>query len=307
MSIEDSIGVARICTTPRAAGAGVPGLVLDGGMTTAQTWLITGASGGLGLALTRRALAAGHRVVAATRGGELPVDDPRLTTIRLDPADREGCHAAVAEAVRATTRVDVLVNNAGYGLVGAVEEVSEQEARAILDVDLLGPLWMTQAVLPVMRRQGGGHIVQVSSTGGVGAMPFLGLYNAAKWGLEGFGEALAGEVAPMGIRVTLAEIGAMDTRWATSGMQFSTPSSAYDERRAEVLGTATVPWPAEPGATGGGSDPDEIAEGILDHVAAPAGPLRLVLGAGTADQIRAALDGRARDYSTQPGFERTDG
>lgn len=272
-------------------------------MMTPHTWLITGTSSGLGLALTRRALAAGHRVVATTRSGTFPVEDPQLTVVRLDPADRAQCRRAVDEALRATGRLDVLVNNAGYGLVGAVEEVSEAEARAILDVDLLGPMWTTQAALPVMRGQGRGHIVQISSTGGVGAMPFLGLYNAAKWALEGFSEALAAEVQQMGIRVTLAEIGAMDTQWATSGMRFSQPLGDYDELREQVLGTATVPWPGEPGATGGGASPDDIARDILTHVAAGSGPLRLVLGDGAAEQITTVLDRRRQDYATQPGFQ----
>ena len=275
-------------------------------MTTTQTWLITGASSGLGLALTKEALAAGHHVVATSRKGALPVEDPRLTVVRLDPADRQECRRAVEEARRATGRVDVLVNNAGYGLVGAVEEVSEAEARDILDVDLFGPMWMTQAALPIMRGQGDGHVVQISSTGGVGAMPFLGLYNAAKWGLEGFSEALAAEVQPMDIRVTLVEIGAMDTQWATSGMKFSEPNSGYDELREQVLGTATVPWPSEPGATGGGTAPSEIVRSILTHVAAESGPLRLVLGDGAAEQITAVLPLREQDYSTQPGFQRTE-
>ncbi|GAB97554.1 NAD(P)-dependent dehydrogenase (short-subunit alcohol dehydrogenase family) [Kineosphaera limosa] len=275
-------------------------------MTTAKTWLITGASSGLGLALTRYVLTAGHRVVATTRKEALPVEDALLTVVRLDPSDREQCRGVVAEAGRSTGRLDVLVNNAGYGLVGAVEEVSEVEARAIVDVDLFGPMWMTQAALPIMRRQGEGHIVQISSTGGVGAMPFLGLYNAAKWGLEGFSEALAAEVRPMGIRVTLAEIGAMDTQWATSSMRFSTPNNDYDQIREQVLGTATVPWPSEPGASGGGTAPDEIARGIVNHVSAECGPLRLVLGEGAADQIATVFDLRRQDYATQPGFEHTD-
>lgn len=274
-------------------------------MTTTQTWFITGASSGLGLALTKQALAAGHHVVATTRKEALPVKDPRLTVLRLDPADREECRHTVKEASRVTGRLDVLVNNAGYGLVGAVEEVSEAEARTILDVDLFGPMWMTQAALPIMRRQGHGHVVQISSTGGVGAMPFLGLYNTAKWGLEGFSEALAAEVQPMGIRVTLAEIGAMDTQWATSGMRFSEPNSDYDELREQLLGTAIVPWPSEPGETGGGTAPDDIARSILTHVTAESGPLRLVLGDGAADQITMVLERRRQDYSAQPGFQRT--
>lgn len=144
-------------------------------MTTPQTWLITGASSGLGLALTRHVLAAGHHVVATTRQATLSVEHPHLTVVSLDPSDRAACVRAVAAAAAVTGRVDVLVNNAGYGLVGAIEEVTEADARAILDVDLLGPLWLSQAALPVMRRQGCGHIVQISSVGGVGAMPFFGL------------------------------------------------------------------------------------------------------------------------------------
>lgn len=272
-------------------------------MSTTKTWLITGASSGLGLALTQRVLAAGDRVVATSRQSALPVQHPSLTVMRLDPADRDDCRRAVQEAHEAAGCLDVLVNNAGYGLVGATEEVSEEDARAILDVDLLGPLWLTQAALPLIRDQGAGHIVQISSTGGVGAMPLLGLYNAAKWGLEGFTESLAGEVSSMGVRVTLVEIGAMNTQWATSGMQFSAPVPAYNMLRERLFGTAVVPWPSEPGATGGGSSPEAIAEGILAHVTAPEGPLRLVLGEGSADQIRMVLDQRRQDYARQPGFQ----
>ncbi len=241
--------------------------------------------------------------MATSRLGALSVQHPSLTVMRLDPADRDDCWRAIQETHEDAGRLDVLVNNAGYGLVGATEEVSEENARTILDVDLLGPLWLTQAALPLMRVQGTGHIVQISSTGGVGAMPLLGLYNAAKWGLEGFTESLAGEVSSMGVRVTLVEIGAMDTQWATSRMQFSAPIPAYDALRERLFGTTVVPWPSDPGATGGGSSPEAIAEGILAHVTAPEGPLRLVLGEGSADQIRMVLDQRRQDYARQPGFQ----
>lgn len=272
-------------------------------MPTTQTWVVTGASGGLGLALVQQALAAGHIVVATTRGTTLPITHPRLTVLQLDPADRAACRRTVEDATAATGRLDVLVNNAGYGLVGAIEEVGEEEARAILDVDLLGPLWLAQAALPVMRAQGAGDIVQISSVGGVGAMPFFGLYNAAKWGLEGLSEALAGEVASMGIRVTLAEIGAMDTQWATAGMRFSQPHSDYDALRSKILGTSEVPWPSEPDATGGGTSPEIIAEMIVRHIAQrDSRPLRLVLGDDAAEQIATVLELRQQDYATQPGF-----
>lgn len=268
-----------------------------------QTWLITGASGGLGLALVKQVLSAGHNVIATTRRTTLPIANPRLTVLQLDLASRVACHQTVNEALRIAGRLDVLVNNAGYGLVGAIEEVTEKEAMAILEIDLLGPLWLTQAVLPIMRTQGTGEIVQVSSVGGVGSMPFFGLYNAAKWGLEGFSEALASEVAPMGVRVTLAEIGAMDTQWGTGGMQFSQPLSEYDEVRSRVLGTSKVPWSNEAGATGGGTSPDAIATMIVRHVARrDSRPFRLVLGDEAPAQIVTVLDLRKQDYATQPGF-----
>ncbi|MDJ0363322.1 SDR family NAD(P)-dependent oxidoreductase [Rhodococcus sp. H29-C3] len=273
-------------------------------MTTTQTWVITGASGGLGLALVKQALAAGHTVVATTRGTTVPITDPRLTVLQLDPSNRAACHRTVEDITRTTGRLDVLINNAGYGLVGAIEEATEDEVRAIIDVDLLGPLWLTQAALPVMRAQGSGDIVQISSVGAVGAMAFFGLYNAAKWGLEGFSEALAAEVAPMGIRVTLAQIGAMDTQWATAGMQFSRPRTEYDEIRSNALGTSDVPWPSEPGATGGGTSPEIIAEALAHHLAqSDSRPLRLVIGDDAAAQITAVLDLRQQEYATQPGFQ----
>lgn len=172
-----------------------------------------------------------------------------------------------------------------------------------MDVDFFGPLWLTQAVLPVMRGQRQGHIVQISSVGGVGAMAFFGLYNAAKWALEGFSEALAAEAHPMGIHVTIAEIGAMDTPWATTGMQFSGPHGDYDGLRSQTLGSTAVPWPSEPGDTGGGTPPEKIARDLIAHVAAEnAGPLRLVLGEDAAGQIATVLEHRHQDYAGQPGF-----
>lgn len=271
--------------------------------TQPSTWLVTGASRGLGLALTRAALDAGHRVVATSRSGEVSLAHERLTAYALDVRDREACRAVVARAEREHGGVDVLVNNAGHGLVGAAEEVSEQEAREVLDVDLLGPLWLTQAVLPGMRERGRGHVVQVSSVGGVGAMPFLGLYNAAKWGLEGFTEALAGEVRAFGVRVSLVEVGAMDTEWGTGSMRFAAPTGAYDGVREQVLGTAEVPWPTTPGATAGGTDPAEVARHVLAHVADTADArLRVLVGDDAPGQVAAALAMRREDYRRDPRY-----
>lgn len=266
-------------------------------MTDPHIWLITGASRGLGLALTHAALAAGHRVVATTRTGESPLEHERLVTHALDVRDAGACRRVVRRVVDEDGRLDVLVNNAGHGHVGAIEETTDAEVEAIFATDLLGPLRLARAVLPVMRAQLSGHIVQVSSVGGVGAMPFLGLYNAAKWGLEGFSEALAGEARPFGVRVTIAEVGAMDTEWATGSMQFSAPIGDYDELRAAALGAPTVPWDSEPGSTGGGTSPAEIAARLLRHVDDPADDrLRVLLGDDAPAQVAAALSRRIADY-----------
>ncbi|WP_127783646.1 SDR family NAD(P)-dependent oxidoreductase [Rhodococcus sp. X156] len=271
-------------------------------MTSRQVWLVTGASRGLGRALTTAALEAGHCVVATVRGEHsLPTHD-RLLVHRLDVRDRDGAHATVDHTLERFGRLDVLVNNAGHGLVGTVEEVSESDARQVIDTNLLGALWLTQAALPVMREQGSGHVVQISTVGAVGTMPTLGLYNAAKWGLEGFSEALAGEVRRFGIRVTIAELGGIDTEWATGSMRFAKPEPAYDELRTELFGTPEVPWPAT-GGTGGGTAPEDAAAAIVRHVADPADErLRLLVGDDAPRQVVAALQLRHDDYQRDARF-----
>ncbi|MDK1358923.1 SDR family NAD(P)-dependent oxidoreductase [Arthrobacter sp. zg-Y1219] len=266
-----------------------------------QTWFITGAGRGLGRALAEQALAAGHTVVAAVRGDHSLQPHDRLLVQQLDVRDRTKANLAVEHAVQRTGRLDVLINNAGYGLVGAVEEVGEEDARAILDTNLLGALWLSQAAVRTMRRQGAGHIVQISTVGALGAMPTLGLYNASKWGLEGFSEALAAEVAPFGIRVTIVEPGGLDTGWATSSMRFSKPVAAYDDLRRSLFGTSAVPWPVEPGATGGGTSPSEAAAAVIRYVHHPDdGRLRLLIGEDAAEQVATVLRRRQQDYGQLP-------
>ncbi len=274
-------------------------------MTIPQTWFITGTNGGIGRALTGAALSAGHRVVATTRSPGSLSEHDRLTICELDVRDRQACRDTIKVAAQRHGGIDVLVNNAGYGLVGAIEEVSEDEARGIIDTDLLGALWLTQAVLPFMRAQRSGHIVQISTVGGVGAMPFFGLYNAAKWGLEGFSEALAGEVKGFGIRTTIAELGAVDTEWATNNMRFSEPVADYDGAREQSLGTASVPWNTTVGATGGGTSPDEIADALLRHIDDPSGGdrLRLLVGSDAPEQVATVLRQRHAEYSLDPRFD----
>ncbi len=271
-------------------------------MRNGQIWMITGAGRGLGRALTFAALAEGHTVIATVRGEHsLPALD-RLHVHRLDVRDRSAAVAAVNAAVTKLGRLDVLVNNAGYGLIGAIEETSEEDIRSLLDTDLLGPLWLCQAALPIMRKQGAGHIVQISTVGAVGTMPTLGVYNAAKWGLEGWTEAMAAEVAEFGVQVTIVQPGSIDTEWAGSSMRFAKPLQAYDDLRAGLFGTSEVPWPVD--SAGGGTAPDDIAAAILAHVAGNgAGQLRLLAGDDAPGQVHAALEKRRQDYAHDPRWE----
>lgn len=275
--------------------------------TTPAVWFITGAGRGIGRALAVAALEAGERVVATVRSADALADlveaHPGTLHVEvLDVRDRAAVGVAVAAGVERFGRLDVVVNNAGHGLVGTIEEVGEDEARGILDTNLLGALWVTQAALPHLRAQGSGHIVQVSTVGGVGAMPTMGLYNASKWGLEGFSEALAGEVAGLGIRVTIAELGGFATDWAGASMPFATPLPAYDELRLNLFGTTEVPWPVDPDAEPTDAPPGAAATAIRAHVAAADGPLRLLVGDDAPTFVGMALDARRADYTRDARF-----
>jgi NAD(P)-dependent dehydrogenase (short-subunit alcohol dehydrogenase family) len=275
---------------------------------TPRTWFITGAGRGIGRALAEAALAAGDVVVGTVRRAGALDDLVRLHPGRshevvLDVRDRSEVEHAVDAALRVAGRLDVVVNNAGYGLVGAIEEVSEDAARAIIDTNLFGALWVAQAALPHLRRQGHGHIVQISSVGGVGTMPAFGMYNASKWALEAFSEALAAEVTDFGIRVTIAELDGFDTDWASSSMQFATPVAAYDAMRLATFGTSEVPWPQSEVAEGSTDAPPSVAaRAIIAHVAADDGPLRLLVGDNSATYVAMALDSRRRDYIRDERF-----
>src|SRR6201996_5806352 len=184
-----------------------------------KVWFITGTSRGFGRAWAIAALERGDKVAATARNTSA-LDDladkygDALLPIKLDVTDRDADFAAVKQAHDRFGRLDIVVNNAGYGHFGMVEELSEADARNQLETNLFGALWVTQAALPFLRAQGSGHIIQVSSIGGISAFPLVGAYNASKWGLEGFSQALAQEVAGFGIKVTLVEPGAFATDWA---------------------------------------------------------------------------------------------
>ncbi|GAA0247578.1 SDR family NAD(P)-dependent oxidoreductase [Cryptosporangium japonicum] len=239
-----------------------------------KTWFITGASRGFGRVWAEAALERGDRVAAAARDvsrldGLVDAHGDRVLPLSLDVTDRSAVFAAVQRSVETFGRVDVVVNNAGYGLFGMIEETTEDQARRQLETNVFGALWVTQAVLPVLRAQRAGHILQVSSIGGIGAFPTLGLYNASKWALEGLSEALAAELAPLGPKVTILEPGPFDTDWAGDSAEHTEPLDAYEPVRAARRAGASARTPADPAVT---------ANVILQLVDTDHPPLRLFLG-----------------------------
>lgn len=272
-----------------------------------RVWFVTGAGRGLGRAFVEAALDVGDRVVATLRKPEALADlvtrhPDALRTLVLDVRDRAAVGRVVDEARALFGLIDVVVNNAGHGLVGAIEELSESEARAQMETNFFGALWVTQAALPVMRAQGAGHIVQISSVGGVGTMPAFGLYNASKFALEAFSEALAAEVKELGIRVTIAELAGFATDWAWGSMQFAKNLPAYDALREKTFGTKRLPWDMSGKADDDAADPRDAAAALLAHVRRTDGPLRLLIGKEAPEQVGAALAKRRDDYVANTGF-----
>ena len=241
-----------------------------------SVFLVSGASRGLGREIVRAALVAGHQVVAGARDisalDDLAVEHgDRLAVVPLDVTDAQAARDAVRTAVDRFGRLDVLVNNAGYANVAPVEDVDFDDFRAQVDTNLFGVVRLTQAALPVMREQGAGHVVQVSSVGGRLATPGLAAYQSAKWAVGGFSSVLAREVAPLGIKVTVLEPGGMRTDWAGSSMRTDPIRPAYEGTvgaMAAVHGSGTI-------AAG---DPVKVARLVLDVVALADPPLRLLVG-----------------------------
>ncbi|WP_035841384.1 oxidoreductase [Kitasatospora azatica] len=255
---------------------------------SARRWLITGANSGFGAAFARAALAAGDVVIAGVRRPEsiaalLEEFPGRISAVRLDVTDAEQCQLAVKSAIEQYGRIDVLVNNAGYGLVGAVEETSEEELRAILEVMFFGALRLTRLVLPHMRARRSGTIVQVSSMGGFMSFPGVGAYSAAKGALELATEALAGEVAPLGIRTLILEPGAFRTEFAGPSLHGATVIEDYEP----TVGAVRSGLAASHGEQAG--DPAKAAAALIAALELPEPPLRLALGADAVGAIRAKL------------------
>ena len=259
-----------------------------------KVWFITGTSKGFGRVWAEAALGRGDRVAATAR--DIATLDPlveqfgdAVLPLALDVTDKAGVDAAVTAAVERFGRIDVAVNNAGYGLFGFVEEVSEDEARAQLETNVFGALWVTQAVLPVMREQGSGHVLQVSSIGGVNAFAGLGLYHASKWALEGFSQSLAAEVKDLGIHVTLIEPAGYSTDWGGPSSIHATPLDAYAGARERMQ-----QWRKERSMTPG--DPEATPDAIFAVVDADAPPLRLFLGEAGLPMTRAEYERRIAEW-----------
>lgn len=261
-----------------------------------RVWLITGASSGFGRSIAEAALAAGDTVVATARRPET-LDDlvaahpDRAAAVELDVTDAARIGAVVDEVVHRYGRIDVLVNNAGRGLIGAVEETTDRELRDLMELHFFGPAGLTRTVLPHMRRQRSGAIVQMSSMGGRFSFPGVGAYSATKFALEGLSQALAQEVAPFGIKVLIVEPGAFRTSFAGSGaLQQSATNPAYDG----TVGPVRAALPSSDGKQPG--DPNKAAAAILTALAAEETPLRLALGSDAADAIAAQLDSAREEF-----------
>ncbi|WP_288402476.1 SDR family oxidoreductase [uncultured Deinococcus sp.] len=255
-----------------------------------KVWFITGTSRGFGYEWADAALERGDRVAATARDaaslhGLVEKYGDAVLPLTLDVNSREAAFAAVRQAHDHFGRLDVIVNNAGYGQFGLIEELSEAEVRDQFETNVFGALWVTQAALPFLRAQGSGHIIQVSSIGGISAFGGIGIYNASKWALEGFSQALATEVRPLGISVTLIEPGGFDTDWGGSSARHAQPLDAYVEVH-EQMRQARASRVAAPG------DPQATRGPILKIVDAAEPPLRVFFG-------EAPLAIATRDYESR--------
>jgi NAD(P)-dependent dehydrogenase (short-subunit alcohol dehydrogenase family) len=271
--------------------------------STPKTWFITGASSGLGRAWSRAALARGDRVAGTSReigrldGFAAEFGDSFLP-LQLDIIDRAACFEAVRRAHEQFGRLDVVVNNAALCHYGVIEEFSEEEARLQLDTNFFGPLWITQAALPFLRAQGGGHIIQVSSVGGHFSTPSLGMYCSSKWALEAMTHAMAAEVAKFGIRVTLIHPGPFATNAepgsSVPSTQLDVYSAEHEQLRQMRIGTYG------PDATNLG-DPDTSAAAVLAIADSDDPPFRVFFASFGLALIEGEYEGRLAQWrAAQP-------
>jgi NAD(P)-dependent dehydrogenase (short-subunit alcohol dehydrogenase family) len=271
--------------------------------TAAPTWFITGASSGIGLALTRAAAGRGDHVIALARRTR-PLDpivlehSGRVVAIPADVRRRDEVDAAVERGLEAFGRIDLVANNAGYGLFGAVEEASDEQARQIFDTNVFGVLNVLRATLPVLRSQGSGHIFQGSSFYGRTGHAGVGLLCATKYAVEGMTEALVAEVRPLGIEVTLVEPGPTATPFGANFDQAATIADYDGTVRVVARETAALPADAY-------DSPDGVARAILGAADAPEPPLRLITGSNGLALVKGSLDAQLAELEEWSALSRT--
>ena len=270
---------------------------LSSSKTGNLVWLITGTSQGFGRELVRAALQRGDSVVATSRqpakvAAAFPTEADRLLAESMDLRDPAAVSATVEKAVERFGRIDVLVNNAGHGLLGAVEEASDEEVLGVYETNVFGLLRVTRAVLPHLRKQRSGHIVNLSSIGGLVGLPGWGIYNSTKFAVEGLSEALAAELAPLGIRVTVVEPGPFRTDFLGGSLAATRLKLAdYEESAGRTRLYATERNGNQAG------DPALAADAIIHAVTAENPPLHLPLGAMAYERANAKLDELRKEFT----------
>lgn len=260
----------------------------------AKTIFISGASRGFGKLWAEALLQKGENVVATARDLNALNDlvqtyGSNILPLQLDVNDRTACFDAVAKAKTQFGRIDVLINNAGYGLFGSVEETSEAEARAQIETNFFGTLWLTQAVLPIMREQGSGRIIQVSSIVGLITFPTLGIYNASKFAVEGLSESLAAEVKGFGIHVTLVEPNSYATDWAGTSAVQTKAMQEYEPVKKAFQEALTDDFFGVPEAT---------VPAIVQLIDSAQPPVRLMLGKFGLPMVKQAYEGRLNEWES---------
>jgi NADP-dependent 3-hydroxy acid dehydrogenase YdfG len=276
---------------------------------TDKVWLITGSSTGLGRALAQAVLERGYHLVATARQPEQLKElsdryPDRVTTIALDVTNAQSIQQAVEAALNAYNRIDVLVNNAGYGTVGAIEEVNDDDIRRQFDTNLFGAINVTRAVLPTLREQRSGHILNISSANGISAFAGVGIYSATKFALEAISEALAQEVKPLGIKVTIIEPGSSRTNFSSRALStLSHQINDYAQTSGKIVQRLQERDGKQP------NDPAKAAAAMIQVVESDNPPLRLALGKDSVNLITQKLESMKaeleawKDVSMNTAFE----
>jgi short-subunit dehydrogenase len=268
-------------------------------MSTQKTWFITGCSTGFGRILSELVLKSGDRLIATARNASsletlknFTQSPDQLLTLALDVNDSAQIKTVVSKAAEHMGRIDVLVNNAGYGYVGALEEVAMTEVRKVFDTNVFALMEVTQAIIPLMRTQKSGHIINLSSVAGMVGTPGAGIYNATKFAVEGLSEALSMELAHFGIKVTIIEPGAFRTDFANRSLHVAPYMPEYQEALAVSRKYYETIGGQQPG------DPNEAAKAMIEITKLSNPPLRLVMGKIALGRIRAKLDQYLKEIAT---------